>query len=190
MNMYNEKSSLSIQEALRSLNMKSSSKNIKLTESAAKLYTAILLDETVLAIGDLDSDGDEYDTVKDELIPVTIKANSDREAIEKISEYVPIVLDDDYDYSEDELIDEINNTVFPIALEDWNSYHYDVGDSITVIISFKRPDGTELATESEIQAIDVNDAVKKYNEFYLPEQSIHDWGLKFDSITVGKQISL
>lgn len=161
----------------------------RVVENASGNYTAIILKDTILAIDDVDSDGNHYDTVKDEFIPVTIKANSDREAVEKIAEYVPIVLDD-YDYSEDELIDEINNAVFPIAFEDWNAYYYDIGDSNMALISFKRPDGTELATESEIQATDVNDAVKKYNEFYLPESSIHDWGLKFDSITVGKPILL
>lgn len=180
----------SIEEAFKALNKKANFKpRTNLGESADSTYTAIMLKETVLAIGDVDSDENHYDTVKDEFIPVTIKANSDREAIEKIAKYVPIILDD-YDYSEDELINEINNTVFPIAFEDWNAYYYRVGDSHTALISLKRPDGTELATESEIQAIDTDDAVKKYTEFHKPETSIENWGLKFDSITVGKQLSL
>lgn len=102
---------------------------------------------------------------------------------------MPIDLDD-YEYSEDELIDEINNAAFPTAFEDWNIYHYKAGDSNTAIISLKRPDGTELATECEIPAINVADAVKNYTEFYMPETSIENWGLKFASITVGRRILL
>ena len=163
----------------------------KVVESVSDVYTAIILTDTVVSIGDVDEDGDTYDTVRDEFQSVTLKATSDREAVEKIAKYVPIVLDE-YDYSEAELIDAVNNAAFPVPFEDWNRNYYEVGDSMVALISLKRPDGTELATESEIQAKDVNDALRQYTDtaFYMPEDPIHDWGIKFESITIGKPLAL
>ena len=86
----------SIQEALRALNHKNTfnekTERTNLSRSADNRYTAIILKETVLATEDVDSRGNYYDTVKDEFIPVTIRANSDKEAVEKIAKYVHLAL--------------------------------------------------------------------------------------------------